>query len=420
MNSTTTRFGRWSPSQWGALALTLVGLLGIGAATLVPTPELDDRAAEIPITCLVCGELGSTDVSLNLLLFAPFAAGLTLLGVRPGRVFLVAGLMSLTIETLQVSWIAGRDASLSDLLTNTTGATLTALLVHRRALFLSPTVKQARALTFGALLCWMAIEAVTAWSLAPSLPNSRYWGQWAANLGFLDRFTGTVLGVTIAGDSLPSRRIMDSRGLRERLLQSGGPVRANAVTGAAPAGLAPIVSIFDERHREILLLGQQQTDVVFRLRTRVSDVRLRPPAIRITDVVSPGAGEPLQLTASYVGGYYRLRVETSGRVSERTIAASPNWGWSFFMPFEHYAFGPDFRILTALWIAGLLLPLGYWMTRAGGQSQPLTAGALIAVTLLVVPIFFRLPAVHASEWAAAGLGLGVGHLLGRWRLPWSA
>jgi VanZ like family len=418
MNQPTGPIGQARARWWGA-ALTVVGVLGIAMATLVPTPEMADRVAELPVTCLVCGELGGTDVALNLLLFAPFAAGLTLLGVRPSRVLLVAGLMSLTIETLQISWIPGRDASLSDLLTNTSGATLTALLVHARALFLQPKAKEARALAVAALLCWMIIEAATAWSLAPALPESRYWGQWAADLGFLDLFTGTVQRATVAGDSLPPGRIMDSHGVRERLLKTGGPISADAITGTMPEGLAPIISIFDDHHREILLLGQQRTTILFRLRTRVNEFRLRPPAIRIEDAVSPLAGEQLHLTASYDGGFYRLRVDADGRIIERTLAASPNWGWSFFIPFENYAFGSNQRILTALWIAGLLLPLGYWMTRAGGRGAPLSVAALVAVTLLVVPLLFRLPAVHLSEWGAAALGLSLGSLLGKWSLRWT-
>ncbi|HET7241044.1 MAG TPA: VanZ family protein, partial [Gemmatimonadales bacterium] len=61
------------------------------------------------------------DVFLNLLLFVPLGAGLRLAGWRWRSVVLGAALVSFTVELLQYTVVTGRDASLSDLLTNTTG-----------------------------------------------------------------------------------------------------------------------------------------------------------------------------------------------------------------------------------------------------------------------------------------------------------
>jgi glycopeptide antibiotics resistance protein len=97
-------------------------------ATLVPAPGNAAAAAATPLWCLVCGPRGEVDVVLNLLLFVPFAVGLRLAGMPFRRIVAWAAGLTLAVETLQATVIPGRDASLSDLLTNTTGAMLGAAL----------------------------------------------------------------------------------------------------------------------------------------------------------------------------------------------------------------------------------------------------------------------------------------------------
>ena len=401
-----------APPRWFSLTLAVAGALAIGYATLLPAPEQADRVADLPVACIVCGDLGGTDVSLNLLLFAPFAAGLALMGVRTRRVLVVAALMSLTIETLQFAYLPGRDASLSDLLTNTTGATVVAWLVHRRALLLFPDRAQAMRLTTAALAAWIGLECIAGWSLAPSLPETVYWGQWAPDLGHLEQFKGTVLGAVVGGDSMPPHRLTETPRFRQRLLQDGGPVATRAVTGHPPASLAPIVSIFDGHSTEILLLGQQRDQVVFRMRTHVSDLRMRPPAVRIDHALPIVPGESLALEASYLRGQYRLLVTAGGRAIGDTVDASPNWAWSYFMPFENYSLGRNAPWLTMLWIGGLLLPIGYWEGRGLDRGLLLGVWALVGATLAVAPRVCGLPPVHLLEWVAAVVGLAAGHWLG--------
>ena len=401
------------PPRWLALALVICGALAIGVAALRPAPELAGRIAMLPITCLVCGDVGGTDVALNLLLFAPFASGVALLGLRPGRILALAALTSLTIETIQFAWLPGRDPSVSDLLTNTLGATITGWLVHRRAILLLPNRRQAARLTVVALSAWTLLEAVAAWSLAPSLPETVYWGQWAPDLGHLDRFRGTVLGAAVAGDSLPPHRLNDSARLRQRLL-GGGPIMARAITGSPPLKLAPIVSVFDGHSTEVLLLGQRRAEAIFRLRMRVSDLRLRPPAISLQDAVPVAPGDSLAISADYLKGRYSLRVRTGERTIDRTIDATPNWAWSYFMPFENYALGRTAPWLTALWVIGLLLPIGYWAGRTGTPLGLVGACATVALTLAVIPGSFDLPVLHLSEWLAALAGLLLGYLAAQW------
>jgi hypothetical protein len=190
-------------------------------------------------------------------------------------------------------------------------------------------------------------------------------------------------------------------------------VTATAITGDPPNDLAPIVSVFDGQSTEIFLLGQRRTEAFFRQRTRVSNLRLRPPAIRIPGALPLTRGQPLALTASYTHGRYWLRVEAGGHRFERTLDGSPNWAWSYFMPFANYALGDDVRWLTALWVSGLLMPIGYWAGRTGARRVLAGAGAVAGLTLALVPRFFDLPPLHLSEWASAATGLSVGLVLAR-------
>ncbi|SRR5712692_7802019 len=89
---------------------------------------------------------------------------------------------------------------------------------------------------------------------------------------------------------------------------------------------------------------------------------------------------------------------------------SPSWGWSFVLPYYETAFRPEVYFLTALWIAGLLLPVAYWARRgARTASERWRAGALLSLLvglgLGAVPLATALPAVHWSEWMAAGMGI---------------
>jgi hypothetical protein len=177
--------------------------------------------------------------------------------------------------------------------------------------------------------------------------------------------------------------------------------------------MAPIVSLHDERRREIVLLAQRGEQALFRVRTRVNDLRLRPTAIGIAGAIPATPGETLHVTASYTRGTYSLRVATKGDTVQQTLTASPNWMWSYFVPFEHYGIGPEVYAFTALWLGGLLTPIGYWTRKTRHRTAAPLVAAGIALTLVLVPWLLGLPALHPTEWAAAFAGAGLGFLVAR-------
>ncbi len=397
-------------------AVILAALAAIAALTLRSHPRNVDLVVMTPLTCLVCGELGAVDVIMNVLLFVPLGAGLALAGFSWPRALILSFITTLFVELLQMKVLVGRDASLSDLLTNTAGGGLGCWLAAAWRGWLLPAVPAARRLLGAGAVLWLSILAGTAWLLAPSLPLDTYYGQWAPNLAHLETFPGRVLSAAVDGDPLPPGPALDSRSLRERLLVAPTVVTATAVADERTWGLAPIVSVFDEHQREIFILGQLDRDLVFRLRTRAAALRLRTPAVRLAGALEPAREDTARLEGGLEGR--RLFVRRSSAAGERSyqVPLTPTLGWALLLPF-HYSMGPERRLASAAWSAALLLLLGYWAARAGGAA-PLLLGGLAALALAGLPRVFGMDPLPWSDWLGTALGGMIGLACGRAGLRW--
>lgn len=396
--------------------LVILGWCLIAALTLYPTPQSAETNNAISMWCLVCGDLGLVDVALNCMLFIPLGLGLGLRGLSRRRALLIIFATTFTVELLQLKVIAGRDASLSDLLTNTLGGLLGyALALWWRPIIL-PRPRVSLALAIAGSTAWLGVQAFSAWAMSRSMPQSVYYGQWAPELAHLEQFTGTVTAVHLNGQPLPGYQLDASEAVRSDLLASRSILDVTARSGDSTTGLAPIFSIFDDRQREILLLGQNGNDLVFRIRTRSDRLRLRGPSIVVPHGLPRNHGEPFQVQAEVGPGYYRLNVEVGGTEISRSLRVSPSWGWTLLLPFNH-EFGREMPWLTMLWIGGLLLPVGYWAGRSDRPGRTGGVAALILVLLLglwAVPYGFSLRPGDLTEWLAGFLGGTVGWMLGRW------
>jgi hypothetical protein len=172
--------------------LVLAGLALVAVATL--TPASDPRHLELstPLWCLVCGDEGGADVAANLLLFLPLAIGLRLSGWSWRRTVATAAAISFTVELLQLTVVPGRDASLSDVLTNTTSGAIGATLAPFLPRVLWPTPPGARVLLAGGAVVWLAALSISAWLLAPGLPAGRITSRWAHQVRAPDPVDGRV------------------------------------------------------------------------------------------------------------------------------------------------------------------------------------------------------------------------------------
>jgi VanZ like protein len=392
-------------------ALAAAGLLFIARSTLTPSVDPNGLTLLTPLWCVVCGDTGGADIAANLLLFIPFAVGLRLAGMSWRRTVLVSAALSLTVELLQLVAIPGRDASLSDLLTNTTsGAIGAAIAPHLPAAF-RPSRAQAGWLLAGGAIAWLAALGLSAWLLVPSLQDGVLRSGWAGEARGRDIFFGEVGAVQLEGLPMPKNAVpSDSAALRRRLARGRFSLFAEVNSGR-PVYYHSWIYKLRADSRDELTLYQLGRQAGISVPVRAVRYLMHPVTVTLPDGLPDVAGLAVRLEATASGGVIRLRSTYSGVTRAVEYGLSPAYGWRLISPFELGA-GTGVRWFTALCLTLSVLPLGYWAARAGP-----VAGCGLAVTIvagLTLPsLLAGLPPVHWSEWAAAGLGLLAGWALQR-------
>ncbi|HEU4699653.1 MAG TPA: VanZ family protein [Gemmatimonadales bacterium] len=394
-------------------ALVVLCLLAIAAATLTPEPELAGAVSSTPPWCLLCGDTGLVDALLNVVLFVPYGIALRAAGQSWRRIAIAVALTTLSIELLQMKVIAGRDASLGDLLTNFAGGLLGAWLAAQWRRLLAPDPRLAGRLALGGALAWLALTTLTGWLEEREVPAAHAALFFARELPAHDRFGGRVLGAEINGWPVDSGSVASAQALA--LGEDSARFGIALVSGRPPARPAPVAELLGgwPHATSYLALEQRGRDAVFRWRMRIERLRLRSPALRLPRAFPPVAGDTLLLTGAYRDERLWLTVQPAGAPAQaRSIAVplSPSWSWAIVLPFE-YDFGPEVYVLTALWLAGLLFLPGYWAAWAGRGTRVALVGCIVG-GLAGVPWLVTLPAVHWSEWLGALGGAAGGGLLG--------
>lgn len=380
--------------------------------------------------CVICGALGGVDAVLNVVLFIPLGAGLALAGVPWRRAVLAACILSITVETTQLLFIPGRDATLGDVITNTLGASLGFALVRTARIWLMPSPAQAARLGLGWCVIWLAIQLTESFAFAPSIPRSRFYGEIAPVLGSFEVFRGRVVHANI--DSL---RIVDSL-YRDRdslapRLRHAGHVVATVIPAEPPAGIAPILRVADTSQREIVLLAQDELEFLFGVRTGAAALRLRPPLFglpRAFPVRSAredlSTANTVMLTGRYQSWNVSLSAEAARVQRHREIALISSLGWTLILPAQWYIEGTrGEHVLSWVWIGFLVLPAGYFTpfairrpTRTSARAATflvLGVWALaVSLGLGIAPLAFGLSPTPVSDWLAAFTGLLAGAALG--------
>jgi hypothetical protein len=391
------------------LRLAVAGLVLIGLLTLFPDPEATVRSAATPLDCIFCGDQGGVDFFLNILLFIPLGLGLALAGFSWRRALVLAGVLSCCIELLQMKAIAGRDASLGDIVSNTTGGAIGALIGShwRRLVFASPREARRLAMAFALTLGW--IWAGTAWAFGPTWPtDSRWYGQWAQDLGMFKPFLGRILTISAGGEPLLPGPAID-QGRIEDALAADPSLAFRAILGPRPTRLAPIGAIYDRRERQVILIGQDRQDLAFSVRLRATILKLQNPTINLKDGMAGQPGDTVEARGALDDGAYELSSRSGGRILSRRLPLSASWGWSLVTPWRA-VLGEEVNGLTAVWITGLLALLTYWSALAGGTARAIVPGTTVLL-LGGVPWAAGFPPAAPSEWLAALAGIGVGSFL---------
>jgi VanZ like family len=387
--------------RWGRVA-TALGAAAIAGVTLRPEPDAAVFAAATPIYCLVCGERGGVDVLLNILLFLPLGIGLRLAGASLPRAVAAAAAASLVVELLQLTVIVGRDASLSDLLSNTAGGALGAGLAVRLPRLAHPSPRDAWSLLRWGAAAWMVTLALAGWLQGPWLADGSLMSAAAVGRPGSEKFAGMVRVVKNEGVLLPVHGVPDDSARVRRALREGRvALEVDFITG--PAGRERRwIYVLGVDGTSRLSLAQHRRSAVLAVPARSVRLRLNPPTVVLPDAFPDIPGRSVTLRAGERG--HRIWLESTrddGATRSLSLALSPAHGWALITPYS-LGLSRSARVVTAALLFLLVLPLGYWAghTEAGPRAAGMIAAVIVA-SLGVVPWLQGYSPVHWTEWLAA-------------------
>lgn len=381
------------PFLWSAVILV---------TTLAPSGA---REQTPPVLCVLCGDGMLADGILNAALFLPLGAALGAAGWTLLRALAAGTVLSLGVETLQ-SVIPGRDPSLSDLVFNSLGTALGIALIRSSDTWWRPRPHVASALSISSALAVTATLVLTGVLFGVSFPEDTYYGGWTPRFGHLEWYDGSVLEASIGGVSVPSGVIARSADIRQRLL-SRAVIEVRGRAGSPPPGLAPLFTIHDEHRREILFIGIDRADLVYRFRTRAVAWRLAGPEVRVAGAVRSGAQrERLSVVVRPTSaGSCVLINETKHCGLGYTLGR----GWALPLGGQPGTsrLGP---LLDVMWLAVLFLPVGLW---ARWRWPLLVTVALSVTSLVILPMPLGLLPTPGAELLGALAGFLAGGATGR-------
>jgi hypothetical protein len=221
----------------------------------------------------------------------------------------------------------------------------------------------------------------------------------------MPQYRGTLVSAELNGRPLPQARFpRDLEGFEE--LQGDWVLSATVVLGPPPQGVSPVVSIFDRRETEILVLGVEGDDLVLRERTRASAMKLDQPDLRLDGALSHSVGTRVRLEARRDATDRCLAVDNVGQCA---LGFTPGRTWSLLLYPERISEATR-RIVDALWLGALFIPLGLASPRpTRALANAAGAGALTVLAVISTRLVFG----PWTEMLGALVGLLGGHVAGR-------
>jgi VanZ family protein len=381
------------PARWSSPAL-VASLLVIAVATLSPGHW---TATDVPASG---HDRWLTDVLLNIVLFTPLGAALGGRNRTATGAILIGTLLSSVVEVIQLA-LPGRVAGVSDILSNALGTLVGWGLYRTAPLWISPRPAVARWLALGGMSVVVLSIVGTGLLLDPWLPIAPYVGHWTPEFRQHAIYRGQVFRAAVGSTGIPLGPVPNHLELRERLL-AGQSLRILAVAGPPVERLASILSIHD-RDQEVLLLGVEGNDLIYRIRTRAAALGLDSPQLRVAGVMRAVRAQEL-LTVSVWRKRRGYCVEVNDRV-ECDLGFSAGSGWAFLLHGQGLPAAAQ-RPLNVIWMAGLVLPVGYW-TRP--RWEALVALAALGAMVVMLPESVGLIATTPVEMG----GLLAGFFAGR-------
>lgn len=366
--------------------LGLFSLVLIGLGTLIPAPQLSPAAAETPLWCLVCGDIGLTDVLQNIFFFVPLGLALGLLGLDWRRAALTGGPLALVVELSQLFLVAGRDASLSDLITNTVGTGLGAGVVHWMSAPAFASPKAARTLLIGSLLSLAGLWVLGAWLLGPEPAP----GPWVASTKPVLKdhvtFRGPLDGVLAGNVAVLDRTVLSDAAARA-YTHASLPVSVELPAPGPRLHGAILVVEGEGQARQILVAMTRAGSAKLTLRIRASRFRLQPLRFYAARAFKAPEGTPVFLTFARTGPDLSIVGQVGGAHYDSRQQLGPHWLLALVSPLPAWA-GPEWTAIAFSWVGLLLGVVAFAARRLVAPARGPLLSALIAL----------LPVLSALGW----------------------
>ena len=401
-----------------AALLVAAALLLVAVPTLTPTPG----SAGSTGICIFCGSLGGVDFSLNLALFVPLGAAIWN-ATGSWRHAVVAGfLVSMVIETLQFQLIAGRDATVGDVLANGLGTLTGAGIALGSRRVRDATAATARRFAAAAGLLTALLVSLAAVLLLPHQTTNLLFVQWSPVKKDEAVFRGNLESVEFNGRQLQRRDTVRAHQSIDSVTRSH--VVKATVRGPVPGAPRQAVIIRLAHLEEGLQLAQRGDGVAFRAYSFASRFRLRTVQVMLDEAFPrPGAERAGTVTIEARSTPERIVVRANRQGERITSVAVPRTiglAWAFFLPWNA-AIGPDWWPANTCWIAGLMFPVSLLTGRAQRLAGPRSTSlirwwpiAVVAVTLVVMAPLTGLSQLQPFEWLGLTVGVCGGIAFDRW------
>jgi len=396
------------------IAIALAGAVAVGCLTLWPLPMAAKQSRLTPVWCLVCGDVGMQDVLQNVLMLLPVGLGLGLAGWRPRRAALAGFALSFMVELLQYTVVPGRDASLSDVVTNTLGAAFGALIAARLDWLLYPPPRDAARLAASAVGTWGLLWVAAGWLLSASAGPAPWHMVLQPEMIDAPPFPGRIGAAEFGGTPLRAGRQAVAPLVLTAYAHDSVAFRADVVTGPPSGKRTGLLEVRDGDSTLQMTIAEQDGAVRFAMRTHSSRLLLRPLVFRAPAAAPPSAGTRVVLGVRREAGAITVWPSREGERGSRA-AIGPHWLATVLLPVDARP-GLGWEIFAYLWVTALLLGAGWWLTLAPYGSRLTLAFASLAVViggLRTVPPLFHLSDTSAVGWLMACGALVLGLLLGR-------
>jgi VanZ family protein len=382
--------------------LLAASLSVILVATLYPAGSTNAPSSSF---CLLCGTYGLADVMRNVILFVPWGFALASRGRGSAAAVFLSVVLSGSVELAQVLLVPGRDGNPVDVVSNTVGAVLGWGAFASIGFWLDPPPRRSAALAAAALAAAASTLMISALLLEPDPPEGTYFGQWTPEFAGVEVYQGRVLNASVGQLIVRDGPVAASASLRHQIRRRE-TIRVEAVAGPPPVRIAPLFNIYDDHQREVLFVGIEGVDLIFRYRTRAATARLHQPSHHVPAMFDDIAtGGPFALTLRWNEGGYCVAVNAREHCGVRWSA---DRGWSF-LHYSRYLDGRPARFLDFVWIALLFAPAGYWLTASHRLRE---SARVIATTLLLAVLILALvSSVSYLTLVAATAGPAIGGAL---------